>query len=62
MNIKQIIQGIFDAEYALLLFCSLSVYFSRDMDNLLMWIFTKEVISYLPKKFQEEKLKFDQVE
>lgn len=31
------------------------------MDNLIMWLFTKDVISYLPKYFIEEKLKFDQV-
>lgn len=33
----------------------------RDLENLLMWLLVKDVINFMPKKFQNAALEFDKV-
>lgn len=37
------------------------LYLFRDLENLLVWLFVKETIAFLPRPFQEAKLDFDKV-
>ena len=33
----------------------------RDFENLLMWLFVKDIVGFLPQRFQNTKLEFDRV-